>query len=421
MTNFKEMDLPNGLKLIVDPFDSVETVTFLVYVKCGSRMESKEMNGISHFLEHMAFKGTKTRDAMQIAKEFDDIGGRFNAYTSWDSTVYYAKVLKEYVAEAVNIIADILQNSQFDEEEIDKERGVILQEMARSLDSPDNVVHDHFMEIAYPNQPLGRTILGDANLIKTIKKKDFVNYVDKNYGVNNIIVAAAGNCDPEYIQDLVNKEFVNIKPPSQTKMDVAKYAGGYRAVEKDLEQVHFLLGFEGVDYNHDSFYIQSLASIVLGGGMSSRLFQEVREKRGLAYSVYSYAYSLQDTGLFSIALGTGADTVNQSIDVIAEECQKVANEISEEELERAKAQVRADILMSQESTQARASRLASHMVKYGHVKTLEEVLHAIMAVRKEEVYEFMKKYIINAKPTIASLGNVSKIYKYEDILKRFAA
>lgn len=414
--------LDNGMLIASDVMDSIETVSVSVLVKTGSRYEDEKNNGISHFLEHMAFKGTEKRSAKEIAEEFDKIGGHFNAYTSREKTVYYAKVLKNDLETAVDILSDILQNSKFDQAELDRERGVILEEMKMVADTPDEQVFEHFQETAYPNQPFGRSILGTTDIIKSVTRDDIVSYVNQHYGFNNIIIAGAGNLKHEQFGELIQSKFNNFASNVSTSKEAAKYQGGDVRIEKDLEQVQFVLGFDGVGYADPNYYNQQILSIVAGGGMSSRLFQEVREKRGLCYTISAFGSSYTDCGMFSIYAGTSDTTANELIDVTAAELLKLTSDIHEDELHRAKAQLKASLLMSQESSVARAEKLAGNHSVFGRYVPVKELIEKIEKVDVASVQNFAKKiFSKDMRPTVASMGKISKLYTYDDIVKKLTA
>lgn len=415
----KILKLDNGLVVATDEMKEIETVTVSVLVKTGSRYEQKNINGISHFLEHMAFKGTKTRTAKQIAEEFDMIGGYFNAYTSREKTVYYAKVLKEDLLVAVDILADILQNSIFDEVEIEKERKVIIQEIAQTEDTPDDLVFDYFQEKAYPNQPFGSSILGTVESVSALQKQDIIDYVKTHYTFDRIIIAAAGNFDSNYFFKIVGEKFNNFTTNDNIIAEQASYHGGDCRIIKNLEQVHVVLGFKGVSFLHEDYYTQQVMTIISGGGMSSRLFQEVREKRGLAYSVSSFGSSYNDSGIIGVYSGTTDNNLNVLIDVIIEELYKLTQNIFDDELVRARAQVRAALLMSQESSVSRAEKLAGNLANYERYVPINEIIEKIDQVTPEKVMQFARNiFSQNALPTIATIGKVGKLYKYEDILQK---
>ena len=413
--------LGNGITFATDIIQGIETVSISVLVKVGGRSENASNNGISHFLEHMAFKGTKSRSALQIAEEFDMIGGYFNAYTSKEKTVFYAKVLKDDIGVAVDILADIIQNSIFAEEEVEKERGVILQEIAQTIDTPDDIIFDYFHEQAYPDQPFGRTILGPSEYIAKVKRDDVVNFVNEHYCYENIIISCAGNFDKNKMLELVKGKFSTFQAIKPKLWQPAIYKGGDIRIQKDLEQVHLLIGYESLSYNHPDFYTQQVFSIILGGGMSSRLFQEIREKMGLVYSISSFGSSYSDTGMLTIYAGTSADSLAILIDTIGTEFKKICHSIGDEEINRAKAQVRAGLLMSQESSISRAEKLASNLATFGRHIPVSEIMEEINEVNASRLIAFAKKlFSQESLPTVASIGKIDSLYSYNDILNRIS-
>ena len=345
--------LNNGLTVITDYIDTVETVSVGMWNKVGARNEQEKVNGVAHLLEHMAFKGTANRTALDIAKEVEMVGGAVNAYTSREVTAYYMKVLKEDIGLSVDIISDILQNSTFDAKELDRERGVILQEIGMYLDTPDDVVFDKWQEVAYPDQPMGRSILGKSEIIKSISRDQVEGFMKSFYRPDRMVFSVSGNFQESLVLDLVEKHFNNLPNGQDDHSPKASYKGGEFRQEKELEQVNIILGFEGVDFYSDLYYSTAVYSTVLGSGMSSRLFQEIREKRGLVYSVSSYTSSFSDSGIFGVYAGTGQKEVKELIPVLCDQLNISAKNFTPEELQRAKAQFKASLLMGQESTSRR--------------------------------------------------------------------
>lgn len=411
MTNQQITTLPNGLRVATDEMKDVETVSVGVFVNTGSRNETTEINGVSHFLEHMAFKGTKKRSAKQIAEEFEGIGGRINAYTSKEKTVYYAKVLKQHAEFAVEFLADILQNSTFDKVELEKERGVILQEIAMTNDTPDDIVFDYFQNAAYPDQALGRSILGPVKNIKKFGRDDFLNYIGKQYNYENMTVVAAGNIKESDLVKWSKKYFTKLGNNKIKTPELAKYKGGDFRKEKKLEQINLVLGFKGLSYMDPNYYTSQILAMILGGGMSSRLFQEVRETRGLAYSIYAFNYAHQDSGLFGIYAGTTPEKTNELIDATCKELTKISEKISDKELQRVRTQFEASLLMAKESTSGRMQRLGSDILSHGRLISDKEVMKKILAVSKSDVTKFAEKTFSSARPTFAAIGKVKGVMK----------
>ncbi len=408
----------NGLVVATDKAKDFESVTISILVKNGSRNENKQNNGISHFLEHMAFKGTTTRTAKDIAEEFDMIGGYFNAYTSRTSTVYYAKVLKNDLEKALDIITDILLNSTFAKEELEKERQVIFQELCMTKDTPDDIVFDYFQETAFKNQPLGRSILGAEEFIKNLKREELSKYFKNQYSTKNTIISAAGNFDSRQFNDLISNRFANFQNTNVKQYEKGIYTGGELHVQKDLEQAQFLLGFEGVSYLDKDFYDAQILSIILGGGMSSRLFQEIREKRGLVYNISSYSTSYSDCGIFGVYSALDPVNINILIDLIVSELFNITDKINEKEIMRAKAQIKSSLLMSMESTTARAKKLCNNFAMFGRYISNDEILEKINNVNFQSLQKLAKKIISNNNITITTLGNVANIYNYNKIVDK---
>ncbi len=409
--------LDNGLRVVSDPMATVETVSVGVWVEAGARHEHPEINGVSHLLEHMAFKGTGRRSALEIAAEIEDVGGHLNAYTSRESTAYFAKVLKEDTALAVDIIADILQDSVMDAEELERERSVIIQEINQALDTPDDVVFDHFQETAYPDQPIGRPVLGTAELVGAMERDVVIDYMGRHYGVGNMILVGAGRIEHGTLAALAADAFSGLSSGAAPATEPTRYEGGDFRENRDLEQAHVVLGFEGISYEDPDFHAASMLSTILGGGMSSRLFQEVREKRGLAYSVYSFLSCYQDGGLFGIYAGTSERETGQLIPVVADEILKVRDGVGEDELARARAQIKSSILMSLESTSARCEQLARQMMVFGRPIPVAEIVAKIEAVDAAAVVAAARR-ITAGKPVLAALGPIAGVEGFDSFAAR---
>ncbi len=412
MSKQEIITLKNGLRVAVDEMKDIETVSVGVFVNTGSRNEIPEINGVSHFLEHMAFKGTKKRTARQIAEEFEGIGGRINAYTSKEKTVYYAKVLKQHAEFAMEFLSDILQNSTFDKTELEKERGVILQEIAMTNDTPDDIVFDYFQETAYPNQALGRSILGPVKNIKKFDRTDFTKYIGEQYNYNNIAVCAAGNIKEKDVVKWTKKYFNNLGTNEIAQVETAKYEGGDFRKEKKLEQINLVMGFDGFSYTDDTHYTAQILAMILGGGMSSRLFQEVRENRGLAYSIYAFNYNHQDSGIFGIYAGTTPEKTNQLLTATVSEIKKICEKVSDKELARVATQFKASLLMAKESTSGRMQKLGGDIFAYDRIISDKEVMEKVLAVRKSDVSKLAEKIFSTSNLNFAAIGDVKGIKSY---------
>ena len=412
--------LPSGLTVVTERMDRVETVSFGAYVAAGTRHETEAENSVSHFLEHMAFKGTERRTAARIAEEIEAVGGQMNAYTAREQTAFYVKVLKEDVPLAADIIGDILTHSTFDPEELERERGVILQEIGQANDTPDDIIFDHFQETAYPAQPMGRPTLGREQVIRGMKREALTGYMRRHYTTANTVVAAAGNLDHDRVVDLVAQHFADLATDAAPAAEPGRYEGGEFREDRDLDQVHIVLGFPSVAYADPDFYPTMLLSTLLGGGMSSRLFQEVREKRGLVYSIYAFSAPAVDGGLFGIYAGTGESEAAEVMPVTLDELLKVQHDVTEAELARARAQVKAGLLMSLESTGSRCDQLARQLQVFGRVIPTAETVTKINAVTVADVQRAAARQF-RATPTLAALGPAERVPALPVIVDRLAA
>jgi predicted Zn-dependent peptidase len=399
--------LANGMAVASDAMDGIETAAVGVWVGAGARDETPELNGVSHMLEHMAFKGTRRRSAADIVDEVESVGGHINAYTSRENTAYYLRVLAKDVPLAVDILADILRNSTFDPDEMERERAVIVQEIGQAADTPDDVIFDHFQAVAYPDQALGRPVLGSLETVSALRRDAVARYMGENYGAERMVLAAAGKVDHDALVRLAEEHFAAIPARGAAPEDPARYVGGEDIRPRDLEQVHIILGFEGVAYEDPDYYAMSALSAILGGGMSSRLFQEIREKRGLVYSIYSFASSYRDGGLLGVYAGTGEDEVAALMPVLTGELARIGATITRHEIERVKAQLKAGLLMAMERTRARAERLGQHMLIYGRPLPPEEIVERIEAVDEAAIARVAGR-AFSGSPTLAALGRVGR-------------
>ncbi|PID37097.1 MAG: peptidase M16 [Rhodobacterales bacterium] len=386
----------------------LESASLGLWVSAGARHETAAENGIAHFLEHMAFKGTTTRSALKIAEEIEDVGGYLNAYTSRETTAYYARVLKRDVGLALDVISDIVLNPIFDPAEIEVERGVILQEIGQSLDTPDDIVFDWLQEAAYPDQPMGRTILGPAERVRAFGREDLAGFVARQYTPERMILSAAGAVDHAEILRFAERVFGALPGGGARDEVPARFVGGEKRMNKALEQVHFTLGFKAPSYRDEAIYTAQVYAGVMGGGMSSRLFQEVREKRGLCYSIYTQAGAYSDTGLLTLYAGTSGEDLAALTQVAGEELRRAGDTIRAEEVARAKAQMKAGLLMGMEGASARAERLARQVAIFGRVLPVDETVERIDAVSLPEVRGFAH-YLMTHAPAMAVYGPVGDV------------
>jgi predicted Zn-dependent peptidase len=412
--------LANGLRVATDRIDTVDTVSLGIWVDVGTRHEQADSNGVAHFLEHMAFKGTDRRSALCIAEEIEAVGGHLNAYTSRESTAYYAKVLKEDVPLALDILSDILQNSTFLPEEIERERAVILQEIGQANDTPDDIVFDHFQECAYPDQAMGRPVLGSPEIIRKIERDTIVGYLRNHYGARRMVLAAAGHLDHDHFAGLADNLLGGLPAERPATPEPAYYAGGDRREQRDLEQLHLVLGFPGVVLGDPDYYAASVLSTAFGGGMSSRLFQEIREKRGLVYAIHSFVHGYRDGGLFGIYAGTGEAEAAELVPAMCNEVVRLEDRLTPVELNRAKTQMKAGLLMSLESTSARCEQLAQHLLIHGTPFDPLEIVGHIEMVDDAAISRVVARWR-SAPPTLAALGPLSGLEEFDSIRDRFAA
>lgn len=413
--------LKNGLRVITDTVTAVDSVALGIWADVGTRHENMAHNGVAHMVEHMMFKGTPDRTALQIAEEVEDVGGQVNAYTSREMTAYHIHLLKDDLPMAVDILSDIIQNSDMPQEEVERERDVILQEIGMTLDTPDDLVFDHYQETAYPDQALGAPILGRAGIIENMQRDTMMDYVKRFYTPGRLVVSASGNVDHDEFVKRVEKSMNNLPPDTAPIAQTADYKGGEHREDKALEQAHIVMGFRGVHRSDPDYYTAVALSTALGGGMSSRLFQEIREKRGLVYSVYAFHSAFQDDGQFVIYAGTGPDRLPELMPVMCDEIAKVTQDLmNPAELVRAKAQMRASLVMSRESMMTRANQNAKHLIHFGTTMDVQEKLHKIDAVTLEDM-RGMAQRVFTTRPTLAALGPLGKLEEYERLSARLAA
>jgi len=387
----------------------------------GGRNETQSQTGIAHFLEHMAFKGTKKRNSLQIAEAIEDVGGYINAYTSREMTAYYVRVLEPDVPLAMDVISDIVLNSIFDSAELEIERGVILSEMGQSLDTPDDVIFDWLQEVSYPDQPLGRTILGPEERVRSFTRDDLHAFVKEQYTPDQMVLSAAGAVDHDQLVKMAEVAFGGLEQRATRVLQPAVYKGGEHRVIKDLEQAHFAMAFETASYRNDEIYTAQVFSLALGGGMSSRLFQEIREKRGLCYTIYAQAGAYVDTGSLTIYAGTSGTDLAELSMLCIDELRRSADDMSEAEVNRARVQMKAGMLMGLESPSSRCERLARMVMIWGRVPGLDEVVAKIDAVDTGAVVEYAARLCASGVPSLALYGPVEASPNVSVLADRLAA
>ncbi|TFF19186.1 insulinase family protein [Jiella endophytica] len=416
--------LANGLTIATETMPTLESAALGIWVKAGARDEMANEHGIAHLLEHMAFKGTSRRSARQIAEEIEDVGGDLNAATSVETTSYYARVLKNDVPLAIDILTDILVDSRFDEAELEREQQVILQEIGAAEDTPDDIVFDHFQAAAFRDQIIGRPILGTRQTVKSFTPDDLRAYLSRHYGPDRMIVSAAGAVSHEAIVRQVAEALGSDATPAPAETEArspATYVGGEFRQNRELADAQMVLGFEGRPYYARDFYASQVLSLILGGGMSSRLFQEVRERRGLCYAIYAFHWSFSDSGVFGIHAATGEEELAELAPVIADELVEAANGISEAEVTRARAQMRASLLMSQESPASRAGQIARQLMFNGEVIPNDELIARLDAITAPRLADLAGRLFTGSVPTLAAIGPLSRLPGLDEISGRLGA
>ncbi|MEA1676998.1 pitrilysin family protein [Nitrospirillum sp. BR 11163] len=409
--------LDNGLRVVTDSMTGVETVSLGVWVGVGTRDEAPEVNGVAHLVEHMLFKGTPKRDAYQISQQIEDVGGHLNAYTTREHTAYYGKVLKEDAGLALDIVADMVQHASLDADELTKERTVVLQEIGQAEDTPDDIIFDHFQATAFPGQALGRPVLGLPEIVERLSRDDLNAYVQGHYSGPAMVVAASGRIEHARMVDMAAEMFGALPEHRDWTHEKASYHGGDFRDERDLEQTHVVLGFEAVGVHHEDNYATQVLSTLLGGGMSSRLFQEVREKRGLVYSIYSFASHFAETGLFGIYAGTGPEQVAELVPVVCGEVANLVGSIREDEVARARAQLKSSLVMALESSMARCEQVGQQMLIHGRPIPVAEMLARVNAVDVDAV-ERCALRLLESEPVVTALGPLAGLESYDRIRAR---
>ena len=406
--------LSSGLRVVTHRMATVETVSLGAWIGVGTRHERADVNGIAHMVEHMAFKGTRKRSARAIAEEIESVGGHLNAYTSREVTAFHATVLAGDEDLALDIVADIMQHAVLDIEELERERAVILREIGQSNDTPEDVVFDRFQATAFPDQPVGRPTLGTPQLVGAIERGAMVDYIARHYTADRIVVAAAGKLDHDDFVRGVENAFGGLQGAPAAAPEPAVYAGGDGREVRTLEQLHLVLGLEGIAHRDTDYYALAVFSAALGGGLSSRLFQDIREERGLVYSIYSFNSSYADSGLFGIYAGTGAESATEVVERICANLKTMADDADDREIARARAQLKAGILMSLESTAARAEQIARHTLIFGRVLPTKEIADAVDAVDRDAIARISER-LRAGRPTVSTLGPEAAIPPYEEI------
>jgi predicted Zn-dependent peptidase len=398
----------------------VETVSLGIWVGAGSRSEAASEHGVAHFLEHMAFKGTARRSAKDIAEEIEAVGGDLNAATGVDSTAYYARVLRTDLALALDILSDIIVSPRFDRAELGRERDVILQEIAAALDSPEDIAFDLVQEAAFPNQPVGRPILGTVESVSRFKRAHLGSYLAAHYHGPNMVLAAAGAVDHAALVAEAERRLGSFDTHATPQPESALYAGGARRSEKSFEQTHLVLAFQAPAYRHPDYFTAQICAGALGGGMSSRLFQEVRERRGLCYAIYSFSSGLSDSGMFAIHAAGAPERAHQLFAVIRDELVKAADEgFVEDEVARVKAQLKMGLLTGLESSSARAEQLARQILIHGRPLTTEELIEKVEQVQAADLQALVAR-MLSSPLSLATVGPILHVARFDRVAEKFS-
>lgn len=407
---YRKSTLDNGIRVVSETVPKTRSVSIGVWVKVGSRQEPKELGGVSHFIEHLFFKGTRRRSAKDIAIEIDSLGGEMNAFTSQETTTYYVKVLDEHLAAAIDILADILMHSKFEAAEMEKERKVILEEIKGVEDTPDDYIHEMFNATVWPDNPLGRPILGTKDTIKALTHNDLLAYIERYYSPREIVISVAGNFEYARLIELLNKAFGGLVRAGEAKeVATPRYTQAVAVRKKSLEQMQICLGCEGMPYTHEDRYVNLALNTVLGNSMSSRLFQELREQHALAYSIYSYVTSYRDTGLLTIYAGTDPANTLEAIRLIMQEVKKIKDEgITAAEEKRVKNQSKGNLVLALESTNSHMSRIARQEIYFGKYISVDDVIKSVDKVTREQVQALAQRYFAPGNLSLAVLGPLGK-------------
>ncbi|MCX7921564.1 MAG: insulinase family protein [Clostridia bacterium] len=408
---YKKTTLDNGVRIVCEKIPHVRSVSIGIWVGTGSRNESKLNNGISHFIEHMLFKGTQKRSAKEIAESIDNVGGQINAFTGKECTCYYTKTLDTHIDVAMDVLADMFFNSKFAQKDIDIERNVILEEIGMYEDSPEELVHDILSETVWEGNPLGYPILGAQDSLKGINKETIEEYISNNYTPDNTVISVAGNYDEDTLINLVSKYFSawGIKERKKQGFGETEFKTDIKVKEKETEQVHMCLGFKGIEHGHDKLYSLLAVNNILGGGMSSRLFQKIREEKGLVYSIYSYPSAYKNAGLFTVYAGMNPEHLSEVITLVYSEISElVKNGITKDELLKSKEQLKGSYILGLESTSSRMNSIGKSELLLGRIYTPDQVLKKIDEIDHDSLADTIEKVFDVNKMSFSAVGNIKK-------------
>lgn len=409
---FDTIKLENGVSIVMEQISSVRSVALGIFIRNGSINETSKSNGISHFIEHMLFKGTNKRTSKDIAEEMDNIGGQLNAFTAKEYTCYYARVLDTHIDTAIDVLTDMIFNSKFDSIDIEKESKVILEEINMYEDSPDDIVFTKLQKEIWQNSPLAYNVLGTKENVSRFKRQDFIEYMDNKYVGENIVVAIAGSFDKEKILEII-KQKMSSMPKGKANLDADRhyiYTPSRTKVYKDIEQLHLDIVFDGISIKDKYNYSMSLLNAIIGGGMSSILFQKVREEHGIAYSIYSYNNSYVNNGLFNIYVALNKSQLDKTVNIIYKEIANLKNnKITNQQIEKTKEQLKSNYIMGLESTSNRMSSIGRSKVLVNKIKTPDEIIQEVDLIRKEDIDYLIDKVFNMDKMSISLVGKVDDI------------
>ena len=411
--------LSNGLVVLTDPMPGLRSAVVGVWVNAGTRNETRPQMGLSHMLEHMAFKGTERRSARAISEEIETVGGYLNAYTSREQTAFHARVLTADIPLALDLVSDILTAPAFEQNELERERHVVLQEIGQVRDTPDDILFDHLQSVIYPGQPMGFSILGEEATVASFTRDDLKAYMAAQYRAPNMILVSSGAVDHAAIVEAASRHLSSLSSEKSATPLPAVYSCGDRREKKDLEQVHIAYAFPGVSNVDPDYYVAQVYVTALGGGMSSRLFQEAREKRGLCYSISAFAQSAQESGILGVSTGTGEKEAGEISAVIAGEMASLAETATEEEVARARAQLKSGLLMGLERPGSRAEQIAGQYFAFGRVLSIEEMIAKLEAVDAGAVRKYGSQVMSRGLPAMSSIGPIGQVESYDLFAQRF--
>jgi len=404
---FRKEHLSNGIPVVMEPLKIMRSVALGIWVKVGSRNETPDKNGISHFLEHMFFKGTEKRTAKDIAVEIDSLGGELNAFTSKENTTFYVKILDEYIEKGIELLSDVFLHSRFPEEDIEKERRIIKEEIKMVEDTPDDYVHDLFNQTIWGHTGLGQSVLGKRETIKSFTREDLLSHIRKYYGTKDVVISCAGNFEPESLIGMLNKNLGSLRRGSEPEKGLPpQFKSKVEVFHKELSEAHICLGVEGIPQTSEERYSLFVLNTIFGAGVSSRLFQEIREKRGLAYSIYSYIASYFDTGIWGVYAGISRKRVGEVVELILEEMNELKNTLNETELQRAKNHLKGNIILGLESTSSRMTNIARQEIYYGRYYSPKEIMKEVDSITLDRIKDLAEKLIKKESCSLTVYGPV---------------